>query len=198
MAMPSSIRRLTALDHDRMHRLARRACAPGPSQERWRDELVRLVRAHLRAETGVLTVAVLAPLRTDPAAAREELVATCADLTRLADALGEVPVTSTEMPALVNSLQQVLGQHAEVLEQQVLLPLESAVARKEVRRLGGAYEQQRDTALHDEGEVDPPPRRLDLSRAELYELAKRAGIAGRSAMSRKDLIAELQRRQQTR
>jgi hypothetical protein len=71
------------------------------------------------------------------------------------------------------------------------------VARKEVRRLGGLYADRRDQVLHEEGEADPPPRRLDLSRAELYELAKKAGIAGRSAMSRKDLIAELQRRQQT-
>jgi hypothetical protein len=36
-----------------------------------------------------------------------------------------------------------------------------------------------------------------VSRAELYELAKRAGIEGRSSMSRRDLIHELQRRQST-
>ena len=76
----------------------------------------------------------------------------------------------------------------------VLAPLESAVARKEIRLLGGEYESRRDDHLLRLGADEPPPRRLDLSRAELYELARRHGIEGRSAMSRRDLIAELQRR----
>ena len=53
--MPSSIARLTATDHERMLRLARRACSPGPSQHRWREELVHLVRAHRAAEEETLT-----------------------------------------------------------------------------------------------------------------------------------------------
>jgi hypothetical protein len=68
--------------------------------------------------------------------------------------------------------------------------------RKQMRELGGRYADVRDEALRDEGADEPPPRRLDVSRAELYELAKRAGIEGRSSMSRRDLINELQRRQQ--
>ena len=67
-------------------------------------------------------------------------------------------------------------------------------ARKEIRLLGGEYESRRDDHLLRLGADEPPPRRLDLSRAELYELARRHGIEGRSAMSRRDLIAELQRR----
>jgi hypothetical protein len=67
-----------------------------------------------------------------------------------------------------------------------------------MRRVGGVYETSRDRALQAEGADEPPPRRLDLPRAELYELARRAGIEGRSAMSRRELINELQRRQQPR
>lgn len=194
--MPSSIRRLIALDHDRMHRLARRAYAPGPSQERWRDELVHLVRAHLTAESGALTRDVVAQVGNDAAATAEEVRRTSDELASRAAALADLPVAAPELATAGRSLEEALTAHAEVLERDVLSPLESVVPRKEVRRLGGIYAERRDAALYEEGEDRPPPRRLDLSRAELYELAKKAGIAGRSAMSRKDLISELQRRQQ--
>ena len=61
--------------------------------------------------------------------------------------------------------------------------------------LGGRYERRRDEELRESEGQTPPPRRLDLTRAELYELARRAGIEGRSGMSRDQLISELQRRQ---
>jgi hypothetical protein len=48
--MPSSVRRLTLLDHERLQRLLRRACTAGPGQERWRTEMVALLRAHRIAE----------------------------------------------------------------------------------------------------------------------------------------------------
>ncbi|HYJ77488.1 MAG TPA: Rho termination factor N-terminal domain-containing protein, partial [Actinomycetes bacterium] len=78
----------------------------------------------------------------------------------------------------------------------VLAPMTEAMPRKQMRELGGRYTDIRDAVLRDEGADAPPPRRLDVSRAELYELAKRAGIEGRSSMSRRDLINELQRQQQ--
>ena len=59
--MPSSITRLTSLDHQRLLRLLRRAVTEGPSQERWRDELVRLLAAHRVAEDRTLTADVVAP-----------------------------------------------------------------------------------------------------------------------------------------
>jgi hypothetical protein len=73
--------------------------------------------------------------------------------------------------------------------------LAKAIGRKEMRMLGGRYQGRRDQELRDTAGRTPPPRRLDVSRAELYELAKRAGIEGRSGMSRDQLINELQRRQ---
>lgn len=197
--MPSSITRLTALDHDRLHRLIRRACAPGPSRERWRDELVHLARAHLTAEQEALSDHHIA------AASPAAVTAWDGDLNRLSEeleqgarALAELPNTSGELAQIGITLQRTLTLHSDVLAEQVLRPLDAAVARKEMRRLGGVYADSRERALRAQGEAEPPPRRLDLSRAELYELAKKASIQGRSAMSRRDLIAELQRRQQTR
>ena len=72
-----------------------------------------------------------------------------------------------------------------------------ALPRRQMRELGGRYAEVRDEALVEEGADEPTRRSLDVSRGELYELAKRAGIEGRSSMSRRDLIVELQRRQQT-
>jgi len=52
--MPSSVRRLTTLDHERLHRLLRRMGIPGPGQERWRREFVVLLQAHRVAEREVV------------------------------------------------------------------------------------------------------------------------------------------------
>lgn len=195
--MPSSITRLTALDHDRMLRLVRRACAEGPSQQRWRDEVVHLVRAHRAAERETLTTDALAQGGPDVAAGDQQLCELDEQLTAATDAVADVPAGSPDMADACEQLTRLLRMHADVLAEQVLVPLENAVPRKEIRRLGGMYEATRDEKLRESGADQPPPRRLDLSRAELYELAKRAGIEGRSAMSRRDLIDELQRRQKS-
>jgi hypothetical protein len=192
--MPSSISRLTTLDHERLVRLLRRTVTDGPSQPRWRDELVRLLAAHLVAEQEALTADVVAPAGQSALTAAEELSRVDSEMARVADELAEAPVPSPEVGAIGERLRRLIDQHATLLSGQVLAPLESAVARKEVRLLGGVYEARRDADLREHGDADPPPRRLDVSRAELYELARRAGIDGRSAMSRQDLIAELQRR----
>ncbi len=193
--MPSSIRRLTSLDHERLLRLLRRAVTEGPSQERWRDELVRLLTAHRVAEDRTLLPDVVAPAGAPAAAATEAVARINAEIDRLAEEFCASPVPSTDLADLGDRLRVLIEEHAAILADQVLEPLESAVPRKEIRRLGGVYETYRDEDLRERGDGEPPPRRFDLPRAELYELARRAGIEGRSAMSRGDLIAELQRRQ---
>lgn len=193
--MPSSITRLTTLDHERMHRLLRRVVTEGPSQDRWRDELVRLVRAHRQAESEVLDDDVVAAAGLDATSAVTELARTDHDLDDAVEALAGSPVPDPGLAALGHRLTALIAAHSSTLLERVLTPLELAVPRKEIRRLGGAYESRRDHHLQSQGDDEPPPRRLDVSRAELYELARRAGIEGRSAMSRRDLIAELLRRQ---
>ena len=195
--MPSSITRLTTLDHERLLRLLRRTVTEGPSQRRWRDELVLLLAAHLVAEQEALTADVVARAGPSAVTAAEELSRLDSEMARVADELADAPVPSPGVGAIGERLRRLIDQHAALLSGQVLAALESAVGRKEVRLLGGVYESRRDADLREHGDAEPPPRRFDVSRAELYELARRAGIEGRSAMSRRDLIAELQRREAT-
>jgi hypothetical protein len=194
--MPSSIARLVATDHERLLRLIRRACTPGPSQERWRDELAHLLRAHRAAEMETLRPDVVASAGELPAAAREHLEAVDQQLTAELERLEATALGCGDDVAAGSHLADVLRRHADLLAGQVLALMTEALPRKQMRELGGRYAQLRDAHLRDEGADEPPPRRLDVSRAELYELAKRAGIEGRSSMSRRDLIHELQRRQQ--
>lgn len=196
--MPSSITRVTSLDHDRLHRLLRRATAAGPSQQRWRDELVHLVRAHLRAERAALTPSVVGVAGRAAATSALELDRLEAELEQACAAMAAEPAGSEGVVRSGQQLARTLTVHADLLREQLLHPLEQAVPRKEMRRLGGAYVDMRDRALREEGATAAPPRNLDRSRAELYEMARRAGIEGRSSMSRADLIAELQRRRQVR
>jgi hypothetical protein len=193
--MPSSISRLTATDHDRLLRLIRRACAPGPSQERWRAELTHLMRAHQAAETETLDSATVGGAGDGALAAFEELHRVDAGLLDALDRLESIELGAAGIEAAGAALAEELGRHAELLADRVLAPMTAALPRKLMRELGGRYAEVRDGALREEGADEPPPRRLDVSRAELYELAKRAGIEGRSSMSRRDLINELQRLQ---
>jgi len=195
--MPSSIARLTATDHERMIRLVRRACSPGPSQHRWRDELIHLVRAHRAAEEETLTDEVVSEAGAGAAAALSDVRSQDARIDDALDRLSDAPDDGPGTAALQDELTVLLTRHGEVLAAEVLAPMTDTLPRKQMRELGGSYADLRDRALRAEGADEPPPRRLDVSRAELYELAKRAGIEGRSSMSRRDLIHELQRRQST-
>lgn len=193
--MPSSITRIVRDDHERLPRLLRRVMSPGPSQQRWRDELLQLLHAHLAAERAVLTPEALASAGDAGATAVRDLTALDRDLTDAAAALADAALDSADLAAPGKRLGAELTHHA-ALADRVLAALEDAVPRKRLRLLGGGYSEVRDTSLHDEGAGERTPRRLDLPRAELYELARKAGIEGRSAMSRGELIAELQQRQQ--
>jgi hypothetical protein len=191
--MPSSVARLVGQDHDRLTRLLRRVCANGPNQDRWRTEFVALLSAHRIAERDelfahVVGVAAFAG-RTRRQAERD------VRLDPLGVEVTAADIGSAEFSGLCERVRRELAEHAESLSTEVLDGLEQAVGRKEMRRLGGRYEARRDEELRDARVHVPPPRRLDLSRAELYELARRAGIEGRSSMSREQLISELQRRQ---
>jgi len=71
--VPSSISRLTALDHARLHRLLRRVVTEGPSQDRWRQEALHLLAAHRVAEREVLTPEALRPAGPEALVAAREL-----------------------------------------------------------------------------------------------------------------------------
>ena len=192
--MPSSVARLVGLDHERMIRLLKRACQQGPNQQRWRDEFAVLLRAHRVAERDELLAEVGRVLpELGPEASRQNQ--TDRDLDRLAEEVADADVSAQDFTDLCGRTRDAVAAHGEALRVAVMEPLARTVGRKEMRSLGGRYERRRDEELRDSEGQAPPPRRLDLSRAELYELAKKAGIEGRSGMSRDQLITELQRRQ---
>jgi hypothetical protein len=191
--MPSSIRRVTTLDHERLLRLLRRMCTPGPSQQRWREEFLGLLAAHRLAERDVVIGELVAGVAEVAQSAREQ-AAEDVDLDRLADRVRTLDLEQHDLPALHAEAAALLEAHARRWAERLMEPLEAVVTRGRMRSLGGAYAQRRDEELAGTGVVHPPPRRLDLSRAELYELARRKGIEGRSAMTRGQLIEELQRR----
>lgn len=193
--MASSIVRVVRDDHERIPRLVRRVVAPGPSRQRWRHELLRLLRAHLVAERATLTPAVFAPVGDAVQDAAARLAGPDRALDDAADALEADDLDSPGLAENGDRLLALLAQH-EVLVDEVLRPLDQAVTRTRVRALGADYTRARNSALQEHGADGPTPRRLDLPRAELYELARRAGIEGRSAMSRRELITRLQQVQQ--
>ena len=194
--MPSSIARLTATDHERLLRLIRRVCAPGPSQGRWRAELAHLLRAHHAAETATLDRDVVSAAGAAAGAAHDELQRVDAEMLEALARLEQAELSAPGLQSAGAALTEDLGRHASLLADRILAPMTEALPRKQLREMGGRYAEVRDGALREEGADEPPPRRLDVSRAELYELAKRAGIEGRSSMSRRDLINELQRQPQ--
>jgi len=155
------------------------------------------VRAHRAAEEETLTDEVVSEAGAGAAAALSDVRSQDARIDDALDRLSDAPDDGPGTAALQDELTVLLTRHGEVLAAEVLAPMTDTLPRKQMRELGGSYADLRDRALRAEGADEPPPRRLDVSRAELYELAKRAGIEGRSSMSRRDLIHELQRRQST-
>jgi hypothetical protein len=189
----SSVRRLTALDHERLHRLLRRMCKPGPSQERWRAEFATLLRAHRIAERDAVIVDIVARVAPLAAAARQQ-AEDDVELDRLGEQVHATVLATADLDDLRSRADRVLEAHVTRWSSALMSPLEQEVTRGELRRLGGAYETRRSAELERAGAVHVLPRRLDVSRAELYELARKAGIEGRSGMTRGQLIDELQRR----
>ena len=191
--MPSSVVRLVTLDHRRLERLLERVVTPGPSRERWRRELLQLLAAHQAGEEQEL-YAQLAEFWGEESV--RDVRAEAGRLAAAAERLGAADVSATddtppELAGDLDGLRRALAEHAHVTEQ-VLLPLVGErLERKHLRELGGRYEERREQALVDNGGHREVPRRLDYSRAELYELARKAGIEGRSAMTREQLIDAL-------
>ena len=168
--MPSSVARLVGLDHERLIRLLKKACSVGPNQDRWRNESAALLRAHRAAERGALPDEV-GRARPDLAAVVLRQDHDDRDLDRVADQVAEADIDDATFAELCSRAQETVAAHGEALRTAVLDPLGQVVGRKEMRRLGGRYEARRDEQPWDSDLHPPPPRRMDVPRTELYELA---------------------------
>jgi hypothetical protein len=186
--MPSSVVRLVALDHRRVERLLERVAAPGPSRARWRRELTQLISAHQAAEESQVFEALAEAWGAD---AVVDVRAEAARLAAATERTAAVDVDSADLQPTLESLRRALVEHVHGTEGTLLPLVGDRLERKRLRELGGRYERHRDDVLTASGANRAVPRRLDYSRAELYELARKAGIEGRSAMTREELIDAL-------
>lgn len=174
-------------DHRRIGRLIDRLFAGRTSFPVARDELVQLARAHLVAERGVVH-----PAAAERAAHAEDLEAADEAAQRLDALLAEV-ATLSDRPADDTrraTLAEALAAHVQA-EERVSHVLHDACAQELLRRWGGDYGRERDAVAHRFHVAPAIPRRFDRPRTELYEMARKAGIEGRTRMSRDELIAAL-------
>jgi len=161
--------------------MLRRMKATGPRPERWRDELLALVRAHALGENEALS----ATSGVTPVPGLEHVVA----------ALADAQVASPDDRAnLCSRIEAALVRHQQDMRRLVLVPAEQTLPRKELRRLGARYEEVRDREVRATSGTTALPRALDRPRADLYEMARRFGIEGRSSMTRTQLINALKSR----
>jgi hypothetical protein len=151
-------------EHRRLSRLSERSGRSSRGLQDPRAELRRAVGAHAAAGRSEL----LPGLGGWPEAVRWETL-----LCDVAEASDE------ELPGLVEALVTV--------EQQSLLPwLGERTSVDDRRRLGTLYRVRRDMAAR------APASRPGLTRTELYERARRAGVENRSRMTQAELRAAVE------
>lgn len=138
--------------------------------------------AHVTACRDCLLPFADARLSVDGAVA-ESLDELAAAAQRLRDEAGE-PMDAAELVA-------TMRRHVDTEESHVLQPLEEAASVDRLRRLGESFRRTRDSALRAAGDPRRRHARPTPSRAELYEHARFREIAGRSAMSRAELLEAL-------
>jgi hemerythrin-like domain-containing protein len=113
--------------------------------------------------------------------------------------LDELTAAATELenasdpvpPPVVEQVTSAVRRHIDVEEATVLDQLDNTVSVERLRLLGETFKRGRDAALKARGERAGKYSRPRVSRAELYERARYRGIAGRSAMSRSELLSAL-------
>jgi hemerythrin superfamily protein len=105
-------------------------------------------------------------------------------------------IDSPHFDTALDEFVAAVGHHVEEEESEVLPALRKAVDRATLERLGDAFDRARAEVLrragYDAPDVAAGPRDRELTdatRDELYEMAKRADIAGRSTMN-KDQLAD--------
>lgn len=182
--MGTNVTRLIRTDHRRIGELIGRLGRRYRAGEALPAKVVGEVSAHVDASATCLLPFTASRVDLDPA-----FVGTFDALTGLA---AELDHSDHPVPAeLVDRLRTAFNQHADIEERTVLEPLDKIVSVERLRVLGEAFRRHRDSRLKAEGEPGRRYQRPPPSRAELYERARYRGIAGRSSMSRSELLTAL-------
>lgn len=165
-------------DHERLGEIATRLESASRGRESLGNQLRTLCVGHLRAETAIACRVVGHDgYRNTEARAMPVLDALAA---------GEVGA------GLIASLRAWLADHVLDVRRHVVGPLHAESGEARLQHLAAAYEHRRAVEAAALRPLRMTPRRLDRPRTELYEQARRAGIPGRSAMTREQLIEALQ------
>jgi iron-sulfur cluster repair protein YtfE (RIC family) len=93
-----------------------------------------------------------------------------------------------QLAALMSQLKEAVEHHVEEEETEVFPKMQQKVG-DQLTSMGQAVAQRKQELLQLGGAVDL----LDLTKEELYERAKRAGIEGRSDMTKEELAKALQK-----
>ena len=183
--MGANVIRLVRTDHRRITDLTGRLDRRYRAGEALPTQISTEIRAHAVASGDCLLP--FAQDRVDdldPAYAEtlDELTSVAAELENAPD-----PVPSP----LIEQVTSAVRRHIDVEEAAVLDQLDNTVTVERLRLLGEAFKRGRDAPRKARGERVGKYSRPRVSRAELYERARYRGIAGRSAMSRSELLSAL-------
>ncbi|MGN6089575.1 MAG: Rho termination factor N-terminal domain-containing protein [Actinomycetales bacterium] len=184
--MPRNITATVRTDHHRLERLTGRLFVGRTTFVSARDDLVQSLGAHLEAEE--LVVHRAAATKGAPS----ELLVSAGEIAEeLRQALSELATVPERHQGgdLDTRLLGLLKSHIEV-EDEIGETLAGGLPEA-MRRLGGDYGRAREAAAARLRRTTVVPRRLDRPRTELYEMARRVGIEGRTRMSREQLIQAL-------
>jgi hypothetical protein len=185
-------------DHDRLREMVRRLRTVSRGRESLLNQTRTLFVGHSRSVVGVLCPAACADSETFALQALADRVSAALDDLASSPATGVRPnagaraADSDAFDRLQNALHDHVALSVDVLER---LRCTSGPGRLE--GLSAEYEHRRGVESSAVRHVRTTPRRLDLSRTELYEQARRAGISGRSNMTREQLIEALRTRSTT-
>lgn len=182
--MGTNATRLVRTDHRRIGELVGRLGRRYRAGEALPARVVSELTAHVEASTTCLLPFAKSRIDLDPSFGH-----TLDTLLDLADEIGGSghPVP----PDLVTMVRAAFDEHVDLEERAVLKPLDETVNIERLRMLGEAFRRHRDSRLKAEGEAGRRYQRPPASRAELYERARYRGIAGRSSMSRSELLTAL-------
>ncbi|MDR7273698.1 hemerythrin domain-containing protein [Catenuloplanes atrovinosus] len=180
-------------DHQRMEEVFARLEAGDGDRRALLEEVERRLEAHSRAEEQEVYPAI-----TKAAPDEADEVEHGYDEHAEAESLLHRALSLVDSPDFDDALQEFLEavrHHVSEEESEILPALADAVDEAELARLGEAFEQLR---LAELGESAPDAggggaADLDeMTRAELYEEAKRAEVPGRSHMNKDELKDALQ------
>lgn len=97
--------------------------------------------------------------------------------------------SGSEVDALMQRIIHGVTEHVQEEENEVLPAMEAALDRDKLETLGSKLQQAKQDEM---SKMDGQGALVDLTKSELYEMAKEKGIDGRSDMNKSQLIDALQ------